>query len=111
MKSTKKIKIDQIVQTVAINTRTSSYVAQASDVLKLIEMNVATPNTITINANVFQANEQLLASQYGAGETSFVAGPGMTILNSKLKFFERYSVVTLIFRSPTEAYLTGNLKV
>jgi hypothetical protein len=52
-----------------------------------------------------------LISQYGAGQTSFVAGAGMTLRSDggKLKIGTQFSLATLIFISATEAYLTGNL--
>ena len=112
MKSTKKIKLGQLFQNVEINTQTGNYVPVASDVLKLVEMNSPTPVTVTINPNVFKAEDQLLVSQYGAGEVSFVAGSGMTILSdtNKLKISARYTFGTLIFRSATVVYLSGALK-
>jgi len=74
-------------------------------------MNLATANTLTINTGLFSAGNQVLISQYGAGQTSFVAGAGMTLRSDggKLKIGTQFSLATLIFISATEAYLTGNL--
>ena len=96
---------------VTLERKTSSYTLVASDNTKLIEMNVATANTLTINTGLFSAGNQVLISQYGAGQTSFVAGAGMTLRSDggKLKIGTQYSLATLIFISATEAYLTGNL--
>lgn len=96
---------------VTLERKTSNYTLQGSDNGKLIEMNVATANTLTINTGLFIAGNQVLISQYGAGQTSFVAGAGMTLRSDggKLKIGTQYSLATLIFISATEAYLTGNL--
>jgi hypothetical protein len=96
---------------VTLERKTSSYTLVASDNTKLIEMNVATANTLTINTGLFSAGNQVLISQYGAGQTSFVAGAGMTLRSDggKLKIGTQYSLATLIFISATEAYITGNL--
>jgi hypothetical protein len=96
---------------VTLDRKTASYTLVAGDNSKLIEMNVATANTLTINTGLFSAGNQVLISQYGAGQTSFVAGAGMTLRSDggKLKIGTQYSLATLIFISATEAYLTGNL--
>ena len=96
---------------VTLDRKTASYTLIAGDNGKLIEMNVATANTITINTGLFIAGNQILISQYGAGQTSFVAGAGMTLRSDggKLKIGTQFSLATLIFISATEAYLTGNL--
>ena len=94
-----------------LDRKTSNYTLVAGDNGKVIEMNVATANTLTINTGLFSAGNQVLVSQYGAGQTSFVAGAGMTLRSDsgKLKIGTQYSLETLIFISATEAYLTGNL--
>ena len=96
---------------VTLDRKTASYTLVAGDNSKLIEMNVATANTLTINTGLFSVGNQVLISQYGAGQTSFVAGAGMTLRSDggKLKIGTQYSLATLIFISATEAYLTGNL--
>lgn len=96
---------------VTLDRKTASYTLVAGDNGKVIEMNVATANTLTVNASVFSAGNQVIISQYGAGQTSFVAGAGMTLRSDggKLKIGSQFSLATLIFISATEAYLTGNL--
>jgi len=96
---------------VTLDRKTASYTLVAGDNGKLIEMNVASANTLTINTSLFSAGNQVLVSQYGAGQTSFVAGAGMTLRSDggKLKIGNQFSLATLIFISATEAYLTGNL--
>jgi hypothetical protein len=52
-----------------------------------------------------------LLAQYGAGQTTVVAGSGMTIRSNgaKLKLNAQYSGATLVFISGTEAYLFGDI--
>ena len=99
-------------KTLTRSRKTASYVATLSDADTLIEMNVATANTLTINANVFSDGKQLMFEQYGAGETTIVAGAGMTIRSngSKYKASGQYAGGTLVFKSSTEATIYGNLK-
>lgn len=92
--------------------KTASYIATLADADTLIEMDVASANTLTINANVFSYGSQLMFEQYGAGETTIVAGAGMTIRSngSKYKTSGQYAGGTLVFKSATEATVYGNLK-
>jgi len=40
-------------------------------------MNIGSANTLTINASLFSAGNQILISQYGAGQTTITAGAGV----------------------------------
>lgn len=94
-----------------LDRKTASYTLVAGDNNKLIEMNVATANNVTINNSVFTAGNQILVSQYGAGQVTFVAGAGVTLRSSggKLKTSAQYSLVTIIAISSTEFYIAGDL--
>lgn len=94
-----------------INRQTASYTLVTADNGKLIEMNVATANSITINSSLFSAGNQIVISQYGVGQVSFVAGSGVTIRSAsgKLKLTGQYSMATIIAISATEFYLSGDL--
>jgi hypothetical protein len=96
---------------ITTNRQTASYTLVLSDADKLVEMNVATANNLTVPASVFSAGTQILLAQYGAGQTTIVAGSGMTIRSNggKLKLNVQYSGATLIFLSGTEAYLFGDI--
>jgi len=96
---------------ITLDRKTASYTLVANDNGKLIEMNVATANTLTINASLFSAGNQLLVSQYGAGQTTITAGAGVTLRSSggKLKTSAQYSLVTIIAISSTEFYVAGDL--
>ena len=94
-----------------LNRQTASYTLVATDNGKLVEMNVATANNVTINNSLFTAGNQIIVSQYGAGQVSFVAGSGVTIRSAsgKLKLTGQYSMATIICISATEFYLAGDL--
>ena len=94
-----------------LSRKTDSYTLVYADQLKTIEMNKATANTLTVPANVFVAGNQILITQYGAGQTTIAAGAGMTLRSDggKLKINTQYSMATILFISATEAYVSGNL--
>jgi hypothetical protein len=96
---------------IVTNRQTASYTLVLSDADKLVEMNVGSANNLTVPASVFSAGTQILLAQYGAGQTTIVAGAGMTIRSNgaKLKLNVQYSGATLIFLSGTEAYLFGDI--
>jgi hypothetical protein len=96
---------------ITTNRQTASYTLVAGDADKLVEMNVATANDLTVPASVFSAGTQILLAQYGAGQTTIVAGAGVTIRSNgaKLKLNVQYSGATLIFLSGTECYLFGDI--
>lgn len=96
---------------ITTNRQTASYTLVLADADKLVEMNVATANNLTVPASVFSAGTQILLAQYGAGQTTIVAGSGVTIRSNgaKLKLNVQYSGATLIFLSGTEAYLFGDI--
>ena len=96
---------------ITTNRQTASYTLVLSDADKLVEMNVASANNLTVPASTFSAGTQILLAQYGAGQTTVVAGSGMTIRSNgaKLKLNAQYSGATLVFISGTEAYLFGDI--
>jgi len=96
---------------ITANRQTASYTLVAGDADKLVEMNVASANNLTVPASTFSAGTQILLAQYGSGQTTIVAGSGMTIRSNggKLKLSAQYSGATLVFISGTEAYLFGDI--
>lgn len=96
---------------ITLDRKTVSYTLVANDNGKMIEMNVASANTLTIDASIFSAGNQILISQYGAGQTTITAGAGVTLRSSggKLKTSAQYSLVTIIAISSTEFYVAGDL--
>ena len=101
-------KTNKIITT---NRQTASYTLVASDADKLVEMNVGSANNLTVPASTFSAGQQILLAQYGAGQTTVVAGSGVTIRSNggKLKLSGQYSGATLVFLSATECYLFGDI--
>jgi hypothetical protein len=59
-------------------------------------MNNASTNTVTVPPSVFPIGAQLLVAQEGLGQTSFVAGAGVTINAIGLSISSRYKSVALI---------------
>ena len=102
------LKTDKLV---VANRQTASYTLVLSDADKLVEMNVGSANNLTVPASVFSSGTQILLAQYGVGQTTVVAGSGMTIRSNggKLKLNVQYSGATLVFLSGTEAYLFGDI--
>jgi hypothetical protein len=96
------------------NRQTSSYTLVLSDKDKIVEMNVATANNLTVPPNssvAFDIGTQIIIAQYGAGQTTIVAGSGVTLRSDtgKLKIAVQYSAVTLIKIATDEWYVIGGL--
>jgi hypothetical protein len=96
------------------NVQTDSYTLVLSDAGKMIVMNKATANNLTIPLNssvAFPTNTRIDVIQYGAGQTTFVATGGVTIRSagSKLKLTGQYSGASLWKYSADEWILVGDL--
>ncbi len=100
----------QKVLDLSLSRKTDSYTLVAADNGQVVEMNKATANTLTVPSGVFTAGQQVLVTQYGAGQTT-IAGSGVTLRSDggKLKINSQYSSATILFISATEAYVFGNL--
>ena len=99
---------------VTTNRQTASYTLVLSDADKLVEMNVASANNLTVPLNssvAFSIGTQILLAQYGAGQTTIVATSGVTIRSNggKLKLNVQYSGATLIKIATDEWYLFGDI--
>jgi len=82
-----------------INTQTASYTLVLADANKLVRMNVASANNLTIPPNssvAFGVGTVLYVEQMGAGTTTVVAGSGVTINTTALKTPYQYGTITLI---------------
>lgn len=106
----KQIASDSVVT----NRQTASYILALTDRNKIVEMNVGTANDLTVPPNTdvaFPVGTQILISQYGAGQTSVVAGSGVTIrsASSALKLTTQYACASLIKIGTNEWYLFGNI--
>jgi hypothetical protein len=102
------------ILTVKYNRQTASYTLVDADRSKMVEMNVATANNLTIplDATVpFAIGTQIEVAQYGAGQTTIVATSGVTIRSASgnLKIAAQYVAVSLIKIGTNEWYCFGNL--
>lgn len=106
--------VQTAVNTVTINLQTSSYVLSQTDAGKVIEMNVASANNLTVPPSGtvnFPIGTSIDIVQYGAGQTTVVAGSGVTIRSTggKLKLSGQYSGATLYKRGTDEWVCFGDL--
>lgn len=99
----------------SINTQTgTTYTLALSDAGSLVEMNNASANTLTIPPNssvAFPIGTQIVVEQYGAGQTTFAAGAGVTVRSKdgNLSIAAQYAGATLIKRATDEWVLMGDL--
>ena len=105
----------RIPSIVVANTQTgTSYTLVLSDAGKVIEMNNASANTATVPPNssvAFLIGTVLEVAQYGAGQTTIVAGAGVTIRTpSTLILRAQYSTVSLRKRGTDEWVLSGDVQ-
>jgi hypothetical protein len=99
---------------IVTNRQTASYTLVLGDADKLVEMNVASANNLTVPLNssvAFSTGTQILLAQYGAGQTTIVATSGVTIRSNgaKLKLNAQYSGATLVKIAENEWYLFGDI--
>ena len=94
---------------------TASTTAVLADDGKLVTMSNASANTFTIPPNssvAFGIGTQINIAQLGTGQTTIVAGSGVT-LNSdgaKLKLNAQYALCTCVKSDTNEWFVVGNLK-
>jgi hypothetical protein len=105
------LKTDKVL---VANRQTASYTLVLSDADKLVEMNVASANNLTIPLNssvAFSTGTQILLAQYGAGQTTIVLTSGVTLRSNgaKVKLNAQYSGATLIKIDTNEWYLFGDI--
>jgi hypothetical protein len=99
---------------IVTNRQTASYTLVLGDADKLVEINNASANNLTIPLNssvAFPTGTQILLAQYGAGQTTIVATSGVTVRSNgaKLKLNAQYSGATLIKIAENEWYLFGDI--
>jgi len=101
-------------ETITTNRQTASYSLVLADRGKLVEMNVASANTLTVPLNssiAFPIGSKIDVTQYGAGATTITATSGVTIrsFTSYLKLAGQYAACTLVKIGTDEWYCYGNL--
>jgi len=99
-----------------INPETASYVASLSDAGGVVEMNVAGANDFEIPPNgtiPFPIGTQIIVTQVGAGQTTVLAGAGVTIrcAATTVKLRAQYSVAAIYKRATDEWVLSGDLEM
>lgn len=101
------------------NSQTASYTLTLADKDKLIEMNVASANTVTIPTNTsvaFPIGTQITVLQTGAGATSIVVTAGVTLnatpqgTANRANLRATWSSVTLIKRGTDTWVALGDLQ-
>lgn len=95
------------------NTQTASYELALSDVGKVVEMNVASSNNLTVPPNSTAAwpiGSQVTILQTGSGQTTIVAGSGVTVNGTPgLKLRAQWSAATLVKRATDTWVVLGDL--
>ena len=95
-----------------INAQTgTAYTTVANDANRKITTNNAAANTVTIQAGLYQIENIISVIQLGAGQTTIVAGAGVTLRSSTSTFATRtqYSMVTAICIDVNTWLLVGDL--
>jgi len=99
--------------TLVTNGQTASYTTVLTDKDKLVELAVATANNLTVPPNssvAYPIGTQITVLQTGAGQTTVVAGSGVTInATPGLKLRAQWSSATLIKRATDTWVLVGDL--
>lgn len=109
--------VDQAGVVGTVNTQAgTSYTLVLADKGKVVEMNNASPNTLTVptNASVaFPLRTLITVIQYGAGQTTIAAAGGVTLrsLGGALKTSGQYAAVSLYKRGTDEWVVFGSTTI
>lgn len=96
------------------SAQTASYTLVLSDAGKMVTMTNASANNLTVPPNssvAFPVNTRIDLIQYGAGQTTIVAGAGVTLFSSgsKLKLSGQYSGASLWKKATDTWVVVGDL--
>ena len=98
---------------VSTSAQTASYTLVLTDKNKIVEMNVASGNNLTVPPNssvAFPVGSQINILQTGAGQTTIVEGAGVTVNRTPgLKLRAQWSYATLIKRAENTWVLVGDI--
>lgn len=98
---------------VSTSAQTASYTLVLADKNKIVEMSVATANTLTVPPNssvAYAVGSQINILQTGAGQTTVTAGAGVTINAAPgLKMRTQWSYATLVKRATDTWVLVGDI--
>jgi hypothetical protein len=100
---------------ISTNAQTASYTLVLADKNKLVEMNVASGNTLTVPPNTdvaFPVGSQIRVLQTNTGQCTLTAGAGVTINGTPgLKLRTQWASATLIKRATDTWVAVGDLSV
>jgi hypothetical protein len=104
----------QLLSTILISSKTAAYTLVATDVGTLVEINMASANTLTVptNASVaYPIGAQINLLQTGAGQVTVAGVSGAVTVNGTpgLKLRAQWSAATLIKRGTDTWVLVGDL--
>ena len=99
---------------VGFNRQTANYTLTLADVNQVVEMNVAASNTLTVppeSSVAFPIGTTIGGAQYGAGQTTLVAGSGVTLRSrgGALKSAGQYARWQVEKVAADEWYVSGDL--
>ena len=98
---------------ISTSAQTASYTLVLADKTKIVEMSVASANTLTVPLNssvAFPVGSQINILQTGAGQTTIAATAGVTInATPGLKIRAQWSYATLIKRATDTWVLVGDI--
>jgi hypothetical protein len=94
--------------------KTGSYTLAGIDIGRLVEIDSGSANTLTIPTNASVAiplYSRFTVTQYGAGQTSFASGSGVTVRSRSnfTKISARYGFANLVKIGTDEWYLYGDI--
>lgn len=102
-----------LLSDLATSAQTASYTLVLADKAKVVEMNVASANNLTVPLNssvAYPTGTQINIVQTGAGQTTVVATGGVTINSATtLKIRAQWGAATLIKRAENTWVLVGDL--
>jgi len=113
--STARSNLGAAIKELTINEQTDSYILILTDTEKIIDMNKATANTLTVppNSSVsFSIGTQIVIRQKGAGATTITAGGGVTLnydTSTTLVLNGQYAVTGIIKIATDTWAVFGNL--
>ena len=98
-----------------LNAQTgTSYTLIASDATKLVTLTNAAAITLTLPPSVFSTGQQINLAQLGAGQVTFAAGAGVTIVSTGAtaaapKISKQYGAATAICTASNTFLVVGSL--
>ena len=98
-----------------LNAQTgTSYTLIASDATKLVTLTNAAAITLTLPPSVFSTGQQINLAQLGAGQVTFAAGAGVTIVSTGAtaaapKISKQYGAATAICTASNSFLVVGSL--